>query len=72
MIADVVYSCSDERGDVDIPPIPFLQFVETVCFSFFPVGRAFIVLRELDSFRWSRMRDVAAEIKLRSQAFPVI
>ena len=50
----------------------FLPSVETVCFSFFPVGRAFIVLRELDSFRWSRMRDVAAEIKLRSQAFPII
>ena len=50
----------------------FLHSVETVCFSFFPVGRAFIVLRELDSFRWSRMRDVAAEIKLRSQAFPII
>ena len=26
----------------------------------------------MDAFRWSRMRDVAAEIKLRSQAFPII
>ena len=47
-----------------------LESRETVCFHFFPVGRAFIGLRELASFRWSRWRDVAAGIKLLGRVFP--
>ena len=29
------------------------------------------MLRELEPLRWSRLRDVAAEIKLRSRVFPI-
>ena len=49
-----------------------LESRETVCFHFFPVGRAFIGLRELASFRWSRQRDVATVIKLSKSIFQVI
>ena len=47
-----------------------LWSLDIVSFSFFPVGRAFLVLRELEPLG-SRLRDVAAEIELRSRVvFP--
>ena len=56
------YICFDKES--------LLRSLESVSFSFFPVGRAFLVLRELEQLG-SRLRDVAAEIELRSRVvFP--
>ena len=47
-----------------------LRSLESVSFSFFQVVRAFLELRELEPLG-SRLRDVAAEIELRSRVvFP--
>ena len=75
-IAGVIYLYTVMHGDVDIPPISVLIRslccgVWSVCFSFSQVGGVFLVLHELEPLRWSRLCDVAAEIKLRSRIFPI-